>query len=90
MAGWLDYLSNTKSHYVKKALFEVLKERYQPNEPIIDRLSQMLVTESDVQAFFKMVTDTYEAGYMKSVSDHADQLKKLGVTARIVPSQQNG
>ena len=88
MAGWLDYLSNTKSLYVKKALFEVLKERYQQNEPIIERLSLMLVTETDVQAFFKLITDTYEAGYMKSVADHSDQLKKIGVTARVVPSQQ--
>lgn len=87
MAGWMDLLGNPKAMYIKKAMFDVLQERYQTNEAIIDRLSVMLVTESDTQAFFKMVTDIYEKAYMKSVMDHREQLAKLGVVAKIVPTQ---
>mgnify|MGYP003339466548 CR=1 FL=1 len=89
MSGWMDYFSNPKSHYLKKIMFDILQERYAKNEDIIDRLSVTLLTENDLNAFVKLITDTYELGYMKSVNDHKAELEKIGLTAKVVPSVTN-
>lgn len=82
--SWLDYFSNVRGHYIKKAMFDVLNERYAQNEPIIDRLGATLMTESDIAGFMKLIGDVYEAAYMKAVDDHKEQLQKAGLVARIV------
>lgn len=84
MSNWIDYFSNPRSHYIKKSMFEVLQERYSQNEQIIERLGAVLVTESDLQAFMKMIGDIYESAYMKAVNDHKVQLEKAGLVAKIV------
>jgi len=84
MTGWLDYMMNPRSHHLKKAMFEILKERYAPHDQILERISASLVTEGDVQDFFKLVTSVYEAAYYKAVEDHSQVLKNLGLTAKIV------
>jgi hypothetical protein len=84
MASWMDYFSNPRGHFVKKTMFDVLQERYAQNEQIIERLSIALQTEDDLKAFFKMVGDIYEIGYLKSVNDHKEQLQKAGLIARVV------
>lgn len=80
----MDYFSNPRGHFIKKTLFDILKERYAHSEPIIERLSIALQTEDDLKAFFKMIGDIYELGYLKSVNDHKEQLQKAGLVARIV------
>ena len=70
-------------------LFEVLKERYGRNENIIERITSAMVTESDMESFFKLVTDIYEIAYLKSVADHKEQLEKLGLSATIVGDRKN-
>jgi hypothetical protein len=88
MASWMDYFSNPRGHYLKKTMFEVLKERYAQNEQIIERMGVTLLTESDLNAFVKMVGDIYEMAYLKAVNDHREQLQKAGLVARIVPSEK--
>ncbi len=88
MASWLDVMANPKGHALKRVMFQLLQERYTRNEPIVDRLGSALMTESDYQGFMKLLTDVYEAGYMKSVADHSEQLKKAGLVARVVPPGQ--
>lgn len=83
LGGWINFFSNPRSHYLKKVMFEVLKERYFQNEPIIERLSVMLMTESDMNQFVKMMVDVYETAYMKAVNDHKEQLSKLGINVKI-------
>lgn len=85
--NWFNF--NQNSYQVKKTMFDLIKERYQRNEQIIERLGAILVTEGDVQGFFKMIADVYEAGYMKSVQDHSEQLKKIGLSAKIVSQPSN-
>ena len=85
MANWMDYFNNPRGHYLKKTMFDVLKERYAQNEQIIDRLGVTLLTESDLNDFMKMVGDIYESAYMKAVNDHKEQLQKAGLVARVVP-----
>lgn len=89
MTNWMDHLSNPRSHFLKKTMFEVLKDRYGKNEQIIERMGVTLLTESDVNAFLKMVGDIYETAYMKAVNDHKDQLQKLGLIAKIVPDSKS-
>ena len=84
MANLLEYMGNHRGHYLKKAMFDVLQERYAQNEPIIERLSVSLITEGDIKGFLKFVTDVYEAAYMKAIEDHKEALKKAGFAARIV------
>lgn len=87
MASWFDHLMNPRSHMVKKAMFEVLQERYPQSEQIIERISVSLVTEEDIKSFYKMVTDIYEKAYLKAVEDHKEALQKAGLAARIVPNK---
>lgn len=84
MSSWLDYFSNPKGHILKKAMFEVLQERYSQNEQIIERLGVSLMTESDLKSFMKLVTDIYESAYIKAVNDQKEQLQKLGLIANVV------
>jgi hypothetical protein len=88
MANWMDYFANPRSHWIKKSMFEVLQAKYAQNEGIIDRLSAQLQTESDANALLKLVADIYETAYMKAVSDHREQLAKMGLAAKVVPSNQ--
>lgn len=87
--NWMEYFANPRGLYIKKAAFEILKERYLQNEPIIERLSGALTTEKDVQAFFKLVGDIYEIAYLKAVEDHREQLAKAGLQARVVTPQSD-
>ena len=89
MPSWMDMMMNPKIHHVKKVMFEVLKERYGRNENIIERITSAMVTESDMESFFKLVTDIYEIAYLKSVADHKEQLEKLGLSATIVGDRKN-
>lgn len=83
----MDYMNNPRGHYLKKTMFEILKERYSQNEQIIERLSSALTNETDLTAFIKMMADVYETAYMKAVNDHKDQLQKLGLLAKVVPQK---
>lgn len=80
--NWFNQVSN--SYQVKKTMFNLMPERYQNNELIIERLGAVLATEGDLKGFFKLVADIYEAGYLKSVNDHKEQLKKLGLGVKVV------
>lgn len=89
MASWMDYFSNPRGHYLKKTMFDILQERYAHNEPLLERLSVALQTESDLTAFFKLIGDVYEIAYLKSVNDHKEQLQKAGLVARIVADKKS-
>jgi len=82
--NWMNQFNNLNGNYIKKVMFELIKEKYYKNEQIIDRLGTMLANESDMKSFFTLVTDVYETAYMKSVQDHKEQLTQLGLTATIV------
>ena len=88
MANWSDYF-NPRAQYLKKTMFDLLKEKYSQNEQIIERLGSSLPTDGDLSSFMKMVSDIYEAAYMKAVNDHKEQLQKAGLVARIVPGKNS-
>lgn len=74
---------NQRIPAIKKMMFEFLKERYSKNDQIIERLAGVLQTDRDTQEFIKLMIDVYEAGYMKSVEDHRDQLTKAGIQVKV-------
>ncbi len=80
----MNQFNNLNGNYIKKVMFDLIKEKYYKNEQIIDRLGTMLANDSDMKSFFTLVTDVYETAYMKSVQDHKEQLTQLGLTATIV------
>lgn len=81
---WINHFANPKVNSLKKVMFEVLKERYAQNEPIIDRIGHAMITQEDMDRFLKLVTDVYETAYLKSVADHRKQLEKLGLQVTVV------
>jgi len=85
--NWANYLNNAQTTHIKRTMFELLQERYQGNEEIIERVAVSLATDKDVTDFLKFITDTYEAAYMKAVKDHREQLEKVGLVANIRPSR---
>ncbi len=85
----MNWFGQNTSYQVKKVMFDLIPERYQKNESIIERLGAVLVTESDVKSFFKLIADVYESGYLKSVNDNKEQLKKLGLNVRVVAQDSN-
>ena len=88
-ASWLNWFANPRTHWLKKTMFEILQERYAHNELIVERIGASLLTETDINAFAKLITDVYEAAYLKAVNDHKEQLAKAGLVARIVPDRKS-
>lgn len=89
MSNWSQYFNNPRGHYLRKTLFELMKQKYAEHDQIIERLGSMLQTEGDLKAFLKFVSDVYELGYMKSVADHREQLEKIGIRAKVVADQKS-
>ena len=88
-SNWLNFLSNPRSHYIKKSMFEILKESYGKNEQILERLSNHLIVEKDLKDFLAMIIDVYEIGFFKAVEDQKEQLKKLGLGVKITSRAEN-
>ena len=88
-SNWLNFLSNPRSHYIKKSMFEILKERYGKNEQILERLSNHLIVEKDLKDFLAMIIDVYEIGFFTAVEDQKEPLKKLGLGVKITSRAEN-
>ncbi len=84
----MKYMANPKSFTLKKWFAELLKERYQKHDSIIERVATSLVTDTDLQDFGKLVTEVYESAYRKAVNDYQVELDKIGVKVAIVGSNQ--
>lgn len=85
--SWIDSLFNARGNYLKKAIFEILQEKFMNHENIIERISGNLQTESDYNSFLKLIAEVYEVGYIKAVKDHQQQLQKIGLIATIKKEQ---
>lgn len=71
-------------YVTKKYMFDLLQEKYHPNEKMIDRLTHSLMTEEDVKNFIQIVVDAFERGYLKAVNDYREQFRKIGYQVNIV------
>ena len=66
MSNWMNLL-NQRGPILKQFLAQLLQERVQNYDELIDRLASVIITENDVTKFTQMTIDLYEKGYLKSV-----------------------
>jgi hypothetical protein len=83
-----NYLSNPNSNFIKKYLFEILKDKYAENEKCIDRMCQNLILREDAQDFIKLLSAVFQKGYVIAVDQHKEALSKIGMGVKI--TSQNG
>jgi len=76
-------LQNPKIYALKKFMAQILEQKYASHDDIISRMTHNLVTDADMMNFSKLVTDVYEAGYLKAVAEYRDQLLKLGIKVTV-------
>jgi hypothetical protein len=81
--GWMNFMSNPQAHFIKKTMFELLRDRYTKHEQIVERVSHSLVTEKDTREFMQMMVDIYEIGFMKAVEEQREKLAQLGYGVKI-------
>lgn len=79
---WSNFL-NPRSTYIKKYLYEILKNKYAQNEGIIDRITSQLSLEGDSQDFIRLIGDIFESGYIIAVDQHKEALSKIGMKVTI-------
>ena len=79
-------MQTAKVTNIKKAMYNFLQDRYPKSDEIIERICVSLQTDKDIELFMKMIVDCYEMGYQRSISDHKEQLAKLGLNVKIVSS----
>ena len=85
--NWMNFMANPTAHYIKRSMFQLLKDKYQKHEQIVERISHSLVTEKDSADFLAMMVDAYEIGFMKAVEEQRDKLAKLGFGVKITGRQ---
>lgn len=78
-----DYLQNPRILSLKKFLGQLLGKKYPSHDEIVNRIGHNIMTENDLTSFSKLIADIYEVGYLKAVTDHEEQLKKLGYKINI-------
>lgn len=78
-----NYLSNPNSNFIKKYLFEILKDKYAENEKCIDRMCQNLILREDAQDFIKLLSAVFQKGYVIAVDQHKEALSKIGMGVKI-------
>ena len=81
-------MTNPTLFTLRKWLSELIKEKYQKHDNIVERISASLVTNSDVSEFGLLITDIYETAYRKAVTDYKDQFEKMGVKINVVMPNQ--
>jgi hypothetical protein len=74
-------------YVAKKYVFELLQEKYEPNQAMIERMAHYLATEKDVTDFCKIIMDAYAKGYSKAVNDYKEQLAKMGYEVNVVTNK---
>jgi|694.fasta_scaffold66360_2 hypothetical protein len=79
----MDFLQNQRNHYIKKNIFEILKERFSRNENLLDRILHYTVTEKDIKDLNQFVADIYEVAYLKCVDDHKKKFEELGYQVKV-------
>jgi len=85
----MDFLKSNRNNFIKKNIFEILKERFSRNENILDRILYHLATDQDIKDFNKLVADIYEVAYTKCVEDHRKKFEELGYKVNIVADQNS-
>lgn len=78
-------LTNPRLFVIRKWIFELVKDKFPNHEEVIERISNSVATDRDLQALGKLLGDVYEAGFMKAISDYQGEFKRLGIQVNITP-----
>lgn len=88
--GWMKYMTNPRLFTTKQYMMNLLKERYQHHESIIDRIASSFQTDRDMEEFIQMQMSLYEVGYLKAVNDYRKQLEEVGMRVTVDFMKQDG
>jgi hypothetical protein len=72
-------IQNPRGMALKKFMFDILKDKYGQHDDLLDRIASFLVTERDLVAYSKLISDVHEVGYLKAVADYKEQLADMGI-----------
>jgi hypothetical protein len=81
------YMANPKAFTIKKWMAQLLPHQYPKHDNTVERLSVALVTDRDLSDFGALITELYEAGYRRAVTDYKAEFEKLGITVNVVPGK---
>lgn len=87
--AYMKYMANPKAFTVKKWISDVLKEKFAPHEPIVDRVGASIITDKDLQDLGNLISAIYETGYLKAVNDYKEHFEKMGIKLNIVSDSKN-
>jgi len=62
----------------------MIKENFQENEEIIERICHSLFLNKDLEAFAKLIATTYQAGFSSAIDQQTEQLKKAGIEFKVI------
>lgn len=81
--NFISYMANPRAFTLKKWILEILQEDYAKYDPIVDRISASLQTDSDLQELGAMIAHVYDKAYRKAISDYKEEAEKLGIKVKI-------
>ena len=87
--SWVQMMSNPQGHVIKQYMVEILKEKFPPHQELLERIGSTLITQGDLEAFGKLVSDVYQTGYLKAIKEHEALLTKLGYKIKFVTPIEN-
>lgn len=67
----------------QKYLWEMLQERYESNQHIIERVVSVIITEQDIKDFGKLIADLYDMGFQRATNQYKEHLERLGYVVSV-------
>lgn len=86
--SWDQYFNKPYAGPVKKYLFEVLEEKYEKNDPIIDRIMNQFDMKSDIEAIVELFGDIYQKGYEVAFNQFKDEISKHNYLTNLLPPEE--
>lgn len=86
--SWEQYFNKPYSGPIKKYLFEILKEKYEKNEKIIERTISSFDMRSDVEALVELFGDIYQSGYEIAFNQFKEEISKHNYLSNLLPPEE--
>lgn len=86
--SFINYVSNPRSFTLKKWFNQIIGDKYQKHEGIMERVSTVLITDRDLKDFGSLMTEVYEVAYRKAISDYKKEAENLGIKVNVVPGDR--
>jgi hypothetical protein len=78
-----NYFINPHSNFIKKYLFEILKNDYSNHEKFIDRICNQLNIKEDAQSFIELLGVAYRNGYLLASNQYNEKLKEMNINVEM-------